>query len=203
MMKKRIILVATILIVIILIVAVIIIKPKYELNKAVEYIKEGKYNIAYTYISSKRNESNIKIIKELITMKLSNNMIGGMEQITTICTKGVEILNQIDTYKIDYSLDDNLNIYVKKLDDYVKVKDNITKEMIIEDMHENYDLYFEILDFVHKNFCDILNNIQKTNFANEVSNISAKFYTIAVNTKSIEDNYNFSPIAKELFNEIQ
>ncbi len=203
MKKKTILIMLLIIIFIILIVGIIIIKPRYELNKAVEYIKEGEYNKAYTYINSKGNKDNIKIVKELISLKLTENMSKGSEQITSICNKGIEILKKVNINKIDYSLDDNLNIHVNKLEDYIKIKDNISKEMIIEDMDETYDLYFEVLEFVNVNFIDILNNVQKGNFISQVTQMSTKLETIGLDIQSIEDNYNFGTKTREIYNEIR
>ena len=56
--SKKIILLIVAILIIIGITFIIIYKPTYELNKAVEYLKNGKYKEAYEYIESKGNEEN-------------------------------------------------------------------------------------------------------------------------------------------------
>lgn len=204
MKNKRIIIITIMSIAVILTVTLgLILKPKYELNKAVEYIKDGQYNEAYKYISRKGNKENTDIVKELITLEFFENVAKGADRGTEIVNKGAEIFKNVNRNEIDYSLDDQLNIYVKKLEDYINVKEKISKEMIIEELYDSYDLYFEVLEFVNENFMDVLENINNQNFISEASKMSLKMTTLGVQIQSIEDNYNFSSRTKEIYEAIK
>ncbi len=202
---KKIIIIFIILILIALMVGGVSLKPKYELNKAIEYIKNGEYSKACTYISDKRDENNIKVVKELISVELITKMNGGLEQIATIANKATEIIRKTDFNNIDYSLDDSLNIYVEKLEDYIKLKDIIPKDILIADnkVYETYDLYFEVLEFINSNFTNILNHINENDIdVNEINQLSLKLETISINIKSIVDNYNFDMKTHQIYGEI-
>ena len=205
MKKRKIIVIAIMLIAVALVLVGIIIKPSYELNKAVKYIKNGEYIKAYTYISDKKNDNNIRIVSELISIKLITAMKGGLEQINTIVNKATEIVQKTDFNNIDYSLDDNLNIYVEKLEDYIKLRNDIPKDILITDdkIYETYELYFQALEFVNSNFINVLNNIRNNNInETEINQISLGLETISVNIKSITDNYNFDVKTKQIYEEM-
>lgn len=205
MKKRKIIVIAIMLIVIALVLVGIIIKPSYELNKAVKYVKNGEYIKAYTYISDKKNDNNTRIVSELISIKLITSMRGGLEQINTILNKAIEIVQKTDFNNIDYSLDDNLNIYVEKLEDYIKLKNDIPKDILITDdkIYETYDSYFQALEFVNSNFINVLNNIKNNHIKEtEINQISLSLETISVNMTSMAYNYNFDVKTKQIYKEM-
>lgn len=51
---------------------------------------------------------------------------------------------------IDYTLDDNINIDVDGLDSYISLENEITKDMIIDELSTTYDLYFKQLKYMRK-----------------------------------------------------
>ena len=144
----------------------------------------------------------MKIIKELISMILLDYMTGGIEQMTLIANKGTEVIQNTDLNNIDYSADDTINIFVKKLNDYIEIKNKIPKEMIIKELAESYNLYFEILEFVNANFVDLLNKIENEEFMNKLLQLAEKSYIITADITSIEHNYKFSEKTHELYKEI-
>lgn len=189
----------------ILLIFTIFIKPKYELNNAVNLIKDSNYEQAYIYICNTENKNNIKIVKELITMKFLNYMTGGLNQMTNIANQGTEIVKKASKSRnnIDYSLDDTLNIYVKTLNEYIEIKNKIPKEMVISELSNSYDLYFEALEFVSTNFVDMLNHIDDENFWNQCSELSTISHSIAADIMSVNYNYDFSEKTQEIYKEME
>ena len=58
MKNKKILVLIISIIMIVAIVSLIIAMPKIQLNKAVNYLKNGEYKEAYQYINNKSNEEN-------------------------------------------------------------------------------------------------------------------------------------------------
>ena len=57
--------------------------------------------------------------------------------------------------------------------------------MLIEEMDEIYDMYFETTEYVHLNFKEFMNRIFDKTFASEIQEISSDLYTISVKLKNI------------------
>lgn len=90
--KKIKILVGIILVIIVIAITILVaIMPNIQLNKAVEYLKDGKYKEAYTYINDKNIEKNKTIIRELNTIIFCDRASAGINKITEI-VKNVQIL---------------------------------------------------------------------------------------------------------------
>lgn len=192
-MKKKILII--ILICIVVIIAGILIginikeKPTRELNKAVDMIKNGTYKEAYDFISNTENEENIRIIKELLSIIIINKMSGGIEEITEIATESTNIVYEIDKDNIDYSLDDQVDIRVEGLKDYIDFKNKIPKDLLIPEVIDIYDGYFNCLDYVYNNCKSMLNRIKDKEFPKEIQDLSNEMYTIAVKIQSFVNNY--------------
>ena len=75
----KIILIAFTFIIIALGVFWIVYKPMYDLNKAVELLKNGEYKVSYDYVINKNNEENKQIVKEIITNIFINQTVKGNE----------------------------------------------------------------------------------------------------------------------------
>ena len=83
--KKIKILVGIILVIIVIAITILLaIMPNIQLNKAVEYLKDGKYKEAYTYINDKNIEKNKTIIRELNTIIFCDRASAGINKITEI-----------------------------------------------------------------------------------------------------------------------
>ncbi len=114
--KKSKILIGIILVIIVIAIIILVaLMPNIQLNKAVEYLKDGNYKEAYSYVNNKNNEKNRTIIRELNTSIFCDRASDGINKITEIVKKCTDIINKVDMNNIDYSLDDNINIYVKTL----------------------------------------------------------------------------------------
>lgn len=204
--KKKIVIGISILIILISLIGIIIYavnKPKVKLNKAISYIKEGEYKKAHDYINSTSNEKNKRIVKEILTEIFCYKIGDGVEEVTTIFTEGTNIIYKIDINNIDYSLDDNLTVRVENLQEYIKLKDDFSKEMLIEEMDEIYDMYFETTEYVHLNFKEFMNRIFDKTFASEIQEISSDLYTISVKLKNIGNIYEFLPETQDIWEEIE
>lgn len=200
--SKKIILLIVAILIIIGITFIIIYKPTYELNKAVGYLKYGKYKEAYEYIESKDNEENKRIIRELITQSFCNKASRGMEKCYNITTEATNVMLKVTGNKIDYSLDDYLNIYVEELDNYIKLENEISKNMILDELSETYDLYFKQLKYIRENFYDVLKQIDNDNFATELYDLADDMTIVANETQSVSDNYNYNPKTLDIYEDI-
>lgn len=205
MKDKKILILLGIIIVVIAIVAisVTIIMPKMQLNKAVEYLKDGNYKGAYDYINSKNNEDNKIIIEELTTSIFCDRASSGCEKVADIANECTSVVGKIDINNIDYTLDDYINIYVENLDDYINLENEISKDMISEELAETYDLYFSTLKYVRENYCDVLNHINDEAFINETNNLASNFTQIANDCNSYGDNHKFKSKTQDIYSEIK
>lgn len=195
-------------IIILIIIAVIgsilfiLFKPSYELNKAVEYLKNGNYKEAYAYVKAKGNEENITIIKELITSIFCNRASSGIERVGNIATQCTNVVRKVDLTDIDYTLDDNINIDVQSLERYIALEDEISKDMIAEELAETYDLYFNILKYVNENFYNVLNRINDDEFIDNVNSLASDMTKISNDCYAYSDNHNLNPKTVDLYEEI-
>ena len=200
--KKLFILPLAIVLIAFILIGFFIFKPKYELNKAIDYLKNGEYAEAYNYINTNSTKENQEIVMELITIIFSEKMTSGIENITTILNKSTSVLNTINKSNIDYSADDQVNIYVKKLYTYIDLKNKISKDMIVSELHNSYELYFSVLEFVDENFFDFLNNITDPEFINSIPTQSSNMLEIATDVNSLANNYSFNPKTQDIYEEI-
>ena len=126
--------------------------PQIQLNKAINYLKNGEYKTAYSYINSKNNEENKVIVKELITTIFCDRASSGIEKVGNIAKESTDVVKKIDRKNIDYTLDDSININVEALEDYILLEDEISQDMISSELQETYTTYFKILKYVKENF---------------------------------------------------
>lgn len=201
--KKAILIGSSIFLIIIALIICIVYIPKYQLNKAVEYIKRGEYQNAYTYVNNRHNEDNKRIVKELISMAFIQKCYGGIKQSDNIVTKAASIIKNINTNNIDYTLDDTLNIYVGKLKDYISIESSIPKDIIIPELHEVYQTYFDSLKFVNDNFYNFLNNITNKEFTSRLPSVTGDCINMAVILESVRYNYNFLPQTIDIYAKIE
>lgn len=203
--KKRKIFIAIIVLFFILCaIAFIIFKPKYELNKAVGYLKDGQYKKAYSYIESTKNEKNKTIIKELITEIFADRANSGMNKLTSIASESSKIIGKVNINNVDYTLDDTLNISVESLDSYIALEDEISKDMILDELSATYDSYFKVLKFIRENFYNVLDHaITDTNFSNDVLDIANEMYKLSNDFEAVADNYKFSPDTQDIYKKIK
>lgn len=180
----------------------IILKPSYELNKAVEYLKKGEYKEAYDYVVSKGNEENIIIIKEFITSIFCNRASSGIEKVGDIASQCTDVVRKVDVTDIDYTLDDNINIDVQALEKYIALENEISKDMIAEELAETYDLYFNILKYVNENFYNVLNHINDDDFIDNVNSLATDMTKISNDCYAYADNHNLNPKTVDLYEEI-
>ena len=191
------------IIAIIAIVIFIVFKPKYELNKAINYLKYGKYKEAYEYIENRNNEENKVIVKELITESFSDRAGNGIKKIGDIATESNKIVNKTNLNNIDYTLDDKLNIDVMALDSYISLENEISKDMIIEELSDTYDLYFKDIKYVRENFYDVLNHINDEQFVNNVNELATDMTKISNDFISTANNHNYNPKTQDLYEKIK
>ena len=178
--KKRLIIVIIIIAIIAIgIGALIVAMPQIQLNKAINYLKNGEYKTAYSYINSKNNEENKVIVKELITTIFCDRASSGIEKVGNIAKESTDVVKKIDRKNIDYTLDDSININVEALEDYILLEDEISQDMISSELQETYTTYFKILKYVKENFYNVLEHINDNNFINEVNNLSTDMNKIA------------------------
>ncbi|MBS6252537.1 MAG: hypothetical protein KH434_04830 [Clostridium sp.] len=192
-----------ILVVIVGIVGFIIFKPTLELNKAVEYLKDGNYKEAYSYVNNKNNEKNKTIIRELNTSIFCDRAGNGINKVTEIVKQCTNIINKVDMNDIDYSLDDNINIYVESLDDYISLENELSKDMISSELQETYDVYFSIIKYMRENYYDVLNHIKDEKFIKETNDLANKMTRIANDCYSYADNHKFQAKTQDIYKEIK
>lgn len=204
MKNKKILIIGLLgIIVIIGIIIAVIMKPKTELNTAVNYLKNGEYSKAYGYVNERNNEENKIIVKELITEIFCGRAGKGTEKITDIVTKATNLVYKVDINNIDYTMDDQLNIQVEGLDTYIDLEKEITKDMIAEELGESYDLYFKDLKFTREKLYNYLDRITDQEFQKEVVGMSNDFTKQANGFKSYADNHKFNPKSRDIYEEIQ
>lgn len=201
--KMKIVIIVLVVAIILGIIAYIILKPKYELNKAIEYLKYGNYEEAYNYVQSKNNEENKIIIKELISESFCDRVSAGIDKISNITSQCTTVAKKVNKNNIDYTLDDNINIDVQALDAYIALENEISKDMILEELSETYDLYFNSIKYVRENFYDFLKNINNDDFINNINNLASDMNKIANDCFSLADNYKFNPKSIDIFEDIK
>ena len=164
MKNKKILVLIISIIMIVAIVSLIIAMPKIQLNKAVNYLKNGEYKEAYQYINNKSNEENKEIVKELTTEIFCDRAGKGIQKLDNITNQCINIMKKVDRNDIDYTLDDNVNTDVLALSNYILLEDEISSDMISDELQDCYTKYFYILKYVKENFYDILDHINDDEF---------------------------------------
>lgn len=202
--KKRLIVLSILVAIIVIAIGVVMVAmPKIQLNKAVNYLKNGEYKTAYSYINSKSNTENKEIVKELITTIFCDRASSGIEKVGNIGKQCTNVMQKVDRNNIDYTLDDNININVQALEDYILLEDEISKDMISNELQESYTTYFNILKYVKENFYNVLEHINDDNFINEVGNLSTDMNKIANACFSYSDNHKFKAKTQDIYKEIK
>lgn len=191
MKNKKILVLIISIIMIVAIVSLIIAMPKIQLNKAVNYLKNGEYKEAYQYINNKSNEENKEIVKELTTEIFCDRAGKGIKKVGSIMNQCTNILKKVNRDDIDYTLDDNVNADVSALSSYILLEDEISKEMISDEMQDCYTKYFYILKYVKENFYDMLDNIDDDEFISNVANLGTDMNKMANDCFSYADNHKF------------
>lgn len=202
-MKKKIIIISISVLLIIGVIISIALKPQIELNKAIGYLKNGEYIKAYEYVNKKNNENNKIIIQELITEIFSIRAGKGMDRVINITSKATNIIQTTDMFNIDYTADDQLNIDVANLDNYIALENEITRDMIAIELRDTYDLYFKDLKFTRKIFYNFLDNVKDPNFVTETNNMANDFTKQSNDFFSYADNHKYNPKTKNIFEEIK
>lgn len=187
---------------IVAIVSLIIAMPKIQLNKAVNYLKNGEYKEAYQYINNKSNEENKEIVKELTTEIFCDRAGKGIKKVGSIMNQCTNILKKVNRDDIDYTLDDNVNADVSALSSYILLEDEISKEMISDEMQDCYTKYFYILKYVKENFYDMLDNIDDDEFISNVANLGTDMNKMANDCFSYADNHKFKAKTQDIYQEI-
>ena len=177
--------------------------PKIQLNKAVNYIKDGVYKAAYSYINSKNNEENKVIVKELITTIFCDRASSGIEKVGNIAQQCTNVVQKIDRDDIDYTLDDSINIDVQALGNYILLEDEISKDMISNELQESYTTYFNILKYVKENFSNVLEHIEDDDFISHVSSLSTDMNKISNDCFSYADNHKFKSKTQDIYKDIK
>ena len=190
------------IIMIVAIVSLIIAMPKIQLNKAVNYLKNGEYKEAYQYINNKSNEENKEIVKELTTEIFCDRAGKGIKKVGSIMNQCTNILKKVNRDDIDYTLDDNVNADVSALSSYILLEDEISKEMISDEMQDCYTKYFYILKYVKENFYDMLDNIDDDEFISNVANLGTDMNKMANDCFSYADNHKFKAKTQDIYQEI-
>lgn len=202
MKNKKILVLIISIIMIVAIVSLIIAMPKIQLNKAVNYLKNGEYKEAYQYINSKSNEENKEIVKELTTEIFCDRASKGIKKVGSIMNQCTNILKKVNRDDIDYTLDDNVNADVSALSSYILLEDEISKEMISDEMQDCYTKYFYILKYVKENFYDMLDNIDDDEFISNVANLGTDMNKMANDCFSYADNHKFKAKTQDIYQEI-
>lgn len=202
MKNKKILVLIISIIMIVAIVSLIIAMPKIQLNKAVNYLKNGEYKEAYQYINNKSNEENKEIVKELITEIFCDRAGKGIKKVGSIINQCTNILKKVNRDDIDYTLDDNVNADVSALSSYILLEDEISKEMISDEMQDCYTKYFYILKYVKENFYDMLDNINDDEFISNVANLGTDMNKMANDCFSYADNHKFKAKTQDIYQEI-
>lgn len=202
--KKSKILIGIILVIIVIAIIILVaLMPNIQLNKAVEYLKDGNYKEAYSYVNNKNNEKNRTIIRELNTSIFCDRASDGINKITEIVKKCTDIINKVDMNNIDYSLDDNINIYVKTLDDYIALENELSKDMISTELQETYDIYFSMIKYMRENYYDVLNHIKDENFIEETNDLANNMTRISNDCFSYADNHKLQAKTQDIYKEIK
>lgn len=202
MKNKKILVLIISIIMIVAIVSLIIAMPKIQLNKAVNYLKNGEYKEAYQYINNKSNEENKEIVKELTTEIFCDRAGKGIKKVGSIMNQCTNILKKVNRDDIDYTLDDNVNADVSALSSYILLEDEISKEMISDEMQDYYTKYFYILKYVKENFYDMLDNIDDDEFISNVANLGTDMNKMANDCFSYADNHKFKAKTQDIYQEI-
>jgi hypothetical protein len=202
MKNKKILVLIISIIMIVAIVSLIIAMPKIQLNKAVNYLKNGEYKEAYQYINNKSNEENKEIVKELTTEIFCDRAGKGIKKVGSIMNQCTNILKKVNRDDIDYTLDDNVNADVSALSSYILLEDEISKEMISDEMQDCYTKYFYILKYVKENFYDMLDNIDDDEFISNVANLGTDMNKMANDCFSYADNHKFKAKTQDIYQEI-
>ena len=202
MKNKKILVLIISIIMIVAIVSLIIAMPKIQLNKAVNYLKNGEYKEAYQYINNKSNEENKEIVKELTTEIFCDRAGKGIKKVGSIMNQCTNILKKVNRDDIDYTLDDNVNADVSALSSYILLEDEISKEMISDEMQDCYTKYFYILKYVKENFYDMLDNIDDDEFISNVANLGTDMNKMANDFFSYADNHKFKAKTQDIYQEI-
>ncbi len=204
MKNKKILIIALILIIVI--VGGVIIKiqiPKIQLNKSIKYLKNGDYKEAYLYINEKNNKENKIIIEELISEIFCNRAGAGIKKVEEILQKSTAVIQKVDINNIDYTLDDDINIYTEALDTYINLENEISRNMIAEELRECYDSYFDIMKYTKENFFNVLDHINDDEFINQMSNFSTEMQKDANDFFSYADNHKFKAKTQDIYQEIE
>lgn len=202
MKNKKILVLIISIIMIVAIVSLIIAMPKIQLNKAVNYLKNGEYKEAYQYINNKSNEENKEIVKELTTEIFCDRAGKGIKKVGSIMNQCTNILKKVNRDDIDYTLDDNVNADVSALSSYILLEDEISKEMISDEMQDCYTKYFYILKYVKENFYDMLDNINDDEFISNVANLGTDMSKMANDCFCYADNHKFKAKTQDIYQEI-
>lgn len=202
MKNKKILVLIISIIMIVAIVALIIAMPKIQLNKAVNYLKNGEYKEAYQYINNKSNEENKEIVEELTTEIFCDRAGKGIQKLDNITNQCINIMKKVDRNDIDYKLDDNVNTDVLALSNYILLEDEISSDMISDELQDCYTKYFYILKYVKENFYDILDHINDDEFISNVANLGTDMNKMANDFFSYADNHKFKAKTQDIYQEI-
>lgn len=202
MKNKKILILIISIIMIVAIVSLIIAMPKIQLNKAVNYLKNGEYKEAYQYINNKSNEENKEIVKELTTEIFCDRAGKGIKKVGSIINQCTNIMKKVDTNDIDYTLDDNVNTDVVALSNYILLEDEISSDMISDELQDCYTKYFYILKYVKENFYDMLDHINDDEFISNVANLGTDMNKMANDFFSYADNHKFKAKTQDIYQEI-
>lgn len=202
MKNKKILVLIISIIMIVAIVSLIIAMPKIQLNKAVNYLKNGEYKEAYQYINNKSNEENKEIVKELTTEIFCDRAGKGIKKVGSIMNQCTNILKKVNRDDIDYTLDDNVNADVSALSNYILLEDEISSDMISDELQDCYTKYFYILKYVKENFYDILDHINDDEFISNVANLGTDMNKMANDCFSYADNHKFKAKTQDIYQEI-
>lgn len=202
MKNKKILVLIISIIMIVAIVSLIIAMPKIQLNKAVNYLKNGEYKEAYQYINNKSNEENKEIVKELTTEIFCDRVSKGIQKVDNITNQCINIMKKVDRNDIDYTLDDNVDTDVLALSNYISLEDEISSDMISDELQDCYTKYFYILKYVKENFYDILDHINDDEFISNVANLGTDMNKMANDFFSYADNHKFKAKTQDIYQEI-
>ena len=197
--KKIIFVLLTIVILTIVGGSYLVIKPNYQLNKAVNYLKQEDYSSAYRYIINTNNEENIEIVQDVITGIFFDYSNKGLNKATDIINQAADVLTHIDAQNIDYTLDNKINNSVQTIDDYIALKNKITKHMIRSDFEETYDFYFTYLEFIKATFYNFLDHVDEPNYLEKIFDMSNNMSKTHYQLISFLDNNHLHPKANDIY----
>lgn len=86
---------------------------------------------------------------------------------------------KVDRNDVDYTLDNNVNTDVLALSNYISLEDEISSDMISDELQDCYTKYFYILKYVKENFYDILDHINDDEFISNVANLGTDMNKMA------------------------